>query len=150
MIQQIKADRKTQLMLGGVLLAVCFVACVMCYMAYAFIGLGARQAAPPASPASPATAEPEPKPEPLKFEGNGDATQKFSVAGIRTMQMVAVHVGERAFIVHVVDLQTGRTDYLINKIGKYEGSVVVKFPSDGDYILEVKAKGGWGIQLVVP
>lgn len=159
MINEFKTNRRTQLMVGGVLLAVGFVACVMCYGAYAFIGLGARQAAPPA-PASPATAAPSataaatamatPKPEPLKFQGNSDITQKFSVSGIRTMQMVAVHAGDRGFIVHVVDLQTGKTDYLINKVGRYEGSVIVQFPSDGDYILEVKAAGGWGIQLLVP
>ena len=151
MIDQLKASRTNQVLLVAVIFALLGV-CVICVALATRLAQQPRPAAlpAPAGPTPAPAATPRRPPEPLKFSGQGSDTRKFSVEGLRIMRMTARHDGERNFIVHVVNLATGSTDFIVNEIGVYEGGAAVRFSQDGDYLLEIEADGAWGVTLAVP
>ena len=57
------------------------------------------------------------------------------------------HDGERNFIVHLLDLKGNVVEYLVNEIGKFDGSKATGIQDGGTYILDIGADGNWKIDI---
>ena len=83
--------------------------------------------------------------------GTGDSadTVMHLRAGLYRAKMM--HTGSSNFIVHLIEVDTGRTEYLANEIGNadetdtftiYDGDPSYR-PQTGNYLLTVEADGDW-------
>lgn len=120
-----------------------------------------QPAAPPASPtATPTTSQATtaqtsaPQPVAYSFSGTGDTvTSSFTLReGLLTVYLT--HRGESNFIVRILTTDGADSDYLVNEIGTYDGSVALPVhPSaygalrPGRYVLEVMADGRWSVRI---
>lgn len=84
--------------------------------------------------------------EPLALSGKGQqATEMFTLpAGLVVFEMQ--HDGESNFIVHLIDDQGKRVEYMVSEIGQFNGSKAVRVPSAGRYLLDIAADGNWSIK----
>ncbi|WP_054950808.1 hypothetical protein [Numidum massiliense] len=76
------------------------------------------------------------KVKPIVREGTGDqATKPFELSsGFAVFE--ADHQGGSNFIVHLLDENGDKKDFLINEIGTYKGKTLALIPADGKYLLK--------------
>jgi hypothetical protein len=57
------------------------------------------------------------------------------------------HSGDSNFIVHLLCVDTGDDEYVINEIGRYTGQKYVELDPNLRYVWIVIANGGWSIDV---
>lgn len=98
------------------------------------------------SRASGPTATPRPTPEPLIYEGRGDAVKEFRLVNFRSVKISAQHGGNSNFVIYLKDTE-GNSDLIVNEIGPYNGQNLTKTPYDGTYFLDIVADGRWIVEV---
>lgn len=83
----------------------------------------------------------------LKFDGNGNSVQEFTITSLRVMTLGAGCKGNGNFFVRIINRDTGRRNHIVNERCPYNGMNVVRFQRDGTYLLEVEADGLWIVIL---
>jgi hypothetical protein len=84
---------------------------------------------------------------PVSFSGMGKQVSPFFTLkpGLTIFKMT--HDGERNFIVHLLDSKGNVVEYLVNEIGKFNGSKAMGTQEGGTYILDIDADGDWKIDI---
>lgn len=78
--------------------------------------------------------------------GSGDSvTGWFDAVG--SGEVSFQHSGESNFIVHLFCPDTGRIEYYVNEIGRYEGTMYVEMNPSLRYVWLVTADGPWSISM---
>ncbi len=91
-----------------------------------------------------------PKSVKLTFDGTGtEVTEKFNLKkGLAIIN--ADHTGTSNFILNLMNTANGDKTYIINEIGSYDGKLAISVATDGEYLFNVTADGGWNIGLEQP
>jgi hypothetical protein len=86
-------------------------------------------------------------PSTTSFRGKGQvATQLFRMrSGLKTIKMT--HDGTANFIVQILDNNGNAVDYIVNEIGKFNGSKAEGIQNDGIYLFDIQADGNWTISI---
>lgn len=81
------------------------------------------------------------------LHGKGQAaTQLFSMqSGLKTITMT--HDGTSNFTVLLLDREGNVVEYMVNEIGKFNGSKAEAIQNDGIYLFDVQADGNWTISI---
>lgn len=148
MIEAIKKDRVTQLLII-VAVIVALVACLI-FAAAAWRFSGRSEAIAPTLQQVQDTA-PGPSPTPLvySFKGTGDDVVFFDVPASGAGLIGFAHNGERNFAVNLMKDDGTFVDQLVNQVGEYKGekSLVI---DKGRYMLEITADGDWFVAILPP
>src|SRR5262245_32033355 len=135
---------------------------------------GGGQSAPPPPTANPAsestpTANPAPESTPtatasqstpsvaastaptfsdIELSGEGHAVEEFTIPEDTLAIATMIHNGESNFIVNTVDVQGEQVDGLVNEIGDYAGTVLIKPDDDREPVaFQIDADGAWQITV---
>ena len=91
-----------------------------------------------------------------RFSGSGDSAHHIIDIGVGLHRVTSSHRGPSNFIVHLIDVSSGRTEYLANEIGDADG-VIDTFvvhndgtsfrTQAGDFLLQVQAGGEWTVLI---
>lgn len=140
MIESIKKDRVTQLLIVAVVI-VALVACAI----FAAAGWRYSQVSPAALPA------PGPSVTPIvyKFEDTGDKVIFFDAPTSGAGLIGFGHNGEANFIVNLMKDDGTFIDQPANAIGEYKGEKTLVIDK-GRYMLEVTADGDWFVVILPP
>ena len=148
MLESIKKDRITQLLIVAVVIIAIF-ACVV------FVAAGWRysqrpQTIAPTIPASLPTAKAPPgTPIVLEFKGVGDKVIFFDVPASGAGLIGFGYIGEHNFIVNLLSADGRLIDQPVNHIGEYKGERALPLEK-GSYMLEIKADGDWFVVILPP
>lgn len=140
MIESIKKDRVTQLL---IIVAVLF-ALVVCAI---FAAAAWRYSQNP-QVITP-TFGPSPTPIVLEFNGVGDKVIFFDAPASGAGLIGFGHTGERNFIVNLMKTDGTFIDQPVNQIGEYKGEKTLTIDK-GQYMLEITADGNWFVVILPP
>jgi hypothetical protein len=86
----------------------------------------------------------------IKLSGKGPkATDQFYLPqGLIRFEMS--HDGTSNFIIQLLDDQGNTQEYLVNEIGKFQGSTAVGLVIAGNYLLDIDADGKWTVNIITP
>ena len=85
------------------------------------------------------------------YSGSGDNSDIVIHLRAGLYRAKMMHTGSRNFIVHLIEVDTGRTEYLANEIGNADDTDTFTIydddqsfrPQTGNYLLTVEADGDW-------
>lgn len=104
--------------------------------------------APPPPAAEPAAASAEPASQTLGGQGSR-ATDPITLRkGLAVAR--GSHSGRRSFVAQLVDGQGNNVALLANEIGDATSTRAVGVPADGQYVVNVRADGQWGLAIDQP
>ena len=90
------------------------------------------------------------------FTGSGDSAHHIVNLGVGLHRVTSSHRGPSNFIVHLINVSSGRTEYLANEIGNADGVIDTFVVHDdgtsfrtqaGNHLLQVQAGGQWTVQV---
>lgn len=142
MIESIKKDRVTQLLIVAVVI-VALIGCVI-VAATAWRFTQRSQAIAP----TPTTGPPL-TPIVLEFKGEGDKVIFFDAPASGSGLIGFGHSGERNFIVNLMKADGTFIDQPVNQIGEYKGEKALVIDK-GRYMLEITADGDWFVVVLPP
>lgn len=141
MIESIKNDRVTQLLIVGVVI-VALIACAV----FAAAGWRYSQHSQTVAP-TPST--PPGTPIVLEFKGTGDKVIFFDVPASGAGLIGFGYIGEHNFIVNLLTTDGRLIDQPVNHIGEYQGEKTLSLDK-GSYMLEITADGDWFVVILPP
>lgn len=89
-----------------------------------------------------------PTPTQLRFAGQGDRLERFSLAEAGLIRFSLSHGGEQNFIVWLLDPGGEKLELLANEVGDYSGETAIRL-EPGSYFLQIQADRQWLISLAV-
>lgn len=146
MIEAIKRDRITQLLLIGVILVLCFIAFFVLWVAWRSVQVPATLPTiipPLTTPGSPGT------PIVISIKGEGDKIENFEITVSGTGKATFVHKGDANFVVNIRKADGAMIEQVVNEIGEYQGEKLITLDR-GRYIFEITASGNWLIVMLPP
>jgi hypothetical protein len=87
---------------------------------------------------------------PIKLTDRGDnVSARFRLQGGISTWAIS-HDGTSNFQINVVDMDGNDVAMPVNEIGRFRGTLLVRVVKPGEYMLNVKADGGWRVTIRQP
>lgn len=147
MIEAIKKDRVTQLLIVAVFI-VAIIACAI-FAATAWRYSQRPQVTLPTPGPSPGAKPTSGTPIVLEFKGKGDKVIFFDVPASGAGLIGFGYIGEHNFIVNLLTTDGRLIDQPVNHIGEYQGEKALSLEK-GRYMLEITADGDWFVVILPP
>jgi len=90
------------------------------------------------------------EPEPITLSGSGqEASDIFElIEGVAIFELE--NTGSGHFGIWLMDDMGNNVELLVNEIGPFDGSKIVRIDREGEYILDVSAQGSWEVTIKQP
>lgn len=148
MLESIKKDRVTQILIGVAVLFALVVCAIFAAAAWRY-SQNPQVITPILGPSPTLRQAQDATPIVLEFKGTGDEVIFFDSPASGAGLIGFIYKGEHNFIVNLMKADGTFIDQPANAIGEYSGEKTLVIDK-GRYMLEITADGDWGIVILPP